>query len=255
MPSAEENRAAWTSHDWDDSGEQWSKGWGSTAMLWHGSILPRICFALPADHLLEIAPGFGRVTEFLLAHCRSYTGVDIAPNCVQACRRRFAGVPRARFELNDGRSLDAVEDDSVDFAFSWDSLVHADPDVLADYLRALQRKLRPGGCAFLHHSNLGSFRDPASGELRVENRHWRDERMSAAHLRELCASERMSLDGQELVQWGASEPVDCFSWLHRPAAGETPTLNTTPLVHPDFRAEVAHMLWIASVHALARPGS
>ena len=255
MPSAEENRAAWTSHDWGDGGEQWSKGWGSSAMLWHGSILPRIHFALPARHLLEIAPGFGRVSEFLLAACERYTGVDIAPNCVAACRTRFAAVPHARFVLNDGRSLDAVEDDSLDFAFSWDSLVHADPLVLAAYVRALRSKLRPGGRAFLHHSNLGAFLDPLTEKPRIENRHWRDERTSAATLRELCSAVGLALDGQELVQWGTPEPVDCFSWLHRPAAGEEPAVNEAPLVHPDFRAEVGHMLWLARVQERARPDS
>jgi SAM-dependent methyltransferase len=222
-------------------------------MLWHGSILPRIHFALPCEHLLEIAPGFGRVTGFLLERCGRYTGVDIAPNCVAACRERFASAAHARFEVNDGRSLECVPDGSVDFAFSWDSLVHADPEVLAAYVQALARKLRPGGQAFLHHSNLGAFRDPVSGKPRVENRHWRDERVSAETLRALCARTGLALDGQELVQWGTGDPVDCFSWLHRPREGEVPRAAEAPLLHPDFRAEVGHMLWLARVQERANP--
>jgi len=243
MPSTDENREHWTAHDWPQGGDEWSGGWGSSRMLWFGSLLPRIHFALPARHVLEIAPGYGRVTEFLLEHCTRYTGVELTPKCVEACEQRFAGRPETRFFLTDGRSLDVVPDASVDFAVSWDSLVHADPEVLSAYVHGLARKLVPGGSAFLHHSNLGAFADP-QGRIPFPNPHWRDPRMSAALLARFAAEAGMSLDAQELVQWGSERATDCFSWLHRPAAGEPLRVNQEPLRHPDFRAEVAHRMWL-----------
>ena len=50
-----------------------------------------------------------------------------------------------------------VEDGSVDFAFSFDSLVHAEADVLGAYLGELARKLKPDGVGFIHHSNIGGY--------------------------------------------------------------------------------------------------
>lgn len=50
-----------------------------------------------------------------------------------------------------------MADDSIDLAFSFDSLVHAEQDVLAGYLSVFATKLKPGGTAVLHHSNLGQF--------------------------------------------------------------------------------------------------
>jgi hypothetical protein len=50
-----------------------------------------------------------------------------------------------------------VETGSVDFVFSFDSLVHADAPTLEAYLRELTRVLRPGGVAFLHHSNMAMY--------------------------------------------------------------------------------------------------
>lgn len=247
MPSAHENREHWTTHGWPQGGDEWSVAWGSSRALWYRTVLPRIFFALPARHLLEIAPGYGRVTEFLLAHCDAYTGVDLTPKCVEACRERFAGVAKARFVLTDGRSLDALDDGSVELAVSWDSLVHADPEVLESYAHGLARKLEPGGRAFLHHSNLGAFADPATGALTVENPHWRDPRMSAVLMARFADEAGLALDGQELVQWGAEARVDCLSWLRRPRAGEPPGARGRTYLHPSFSAEMEHARWIDEV--------
>jgi len=85
-----------------------------------------------------------------------YIGVDLNSNCISACQERFADVKHAAFYANDGKSLAMVEDSSVDFAFSFDSLVHAEMDVIEAYCRELSRKLSPSGVAFIHHSNLGA---------------------------------------------------------------------------------------------------
>ena len=53
-----------------------------------------------------------------------------------------------------------VGDAAVDFAFSFDSLVHVEAETLADYLAELARVLVPDGVGFLHHSNFGTYRAP-----------------------------------------------------------------------------------------------
>ena len=84
--------------------------------------------------------------------------MDVTPKCVEACRQRFADRSGARFEVNDGHSLPMVEDSSIDFAFSFDSLVHVEAETLAGYLGELARVLKPDGVAFLHHSNYRHLR-------------------------------------------------------------------------------------------------
>ena len=158
MPSIDENLKQWNEdYDWHLAGESWSEPWGSGAAQWYGCIYPRIRRFLPAPTILEIAPGFGRWTEFLLSHCDTLIGIDVAPKCVDVCRQRFAERPGASFETNDGHSLPMVADSSVDFAFSFDSLVHVEAEVLKGYLTELARVLKPDGVAFLHHSNLGAY--------------------------------------------------------------------------------------------------
>jgi len=158
MPSIEENRDMWGNEiSWEAQGDEWSTPWGGVETQWHATILPRIRRFVPAGRVLEIAPGYGRWSSFLIDCADEYIGVDMNTNCVSACRARFAAASHATFVVNDGRSLAAVGDDSINFAFSFDSLVHVEIDIIGAYLRELSRKLSPDGIAFIHHSNLGEI--------------------------------------------------------------------------------------------------
>ncbi len=128
-----------------------------------------------------------------------------------------------------------VEDGSVDFAFSWDSLVHVEHDVMQAYLGQLASKLKPGGVCFLHHSNIGAFRDAATGRLTVEIRHWRGESMSAGLFRAYCREADLRCLSQEIVAWGGDVLNDCFSILVK---GDDAALRE-PLVveNPSFMHE------------------
>jgi hypothetical protein len=159
--------------------------------------------------------------------------------------------------VNDGKSLAMVEDRSVDFAFSFDSLVHVEADVIAAYLNQLGKKLKPGGFAFFHHSNLESYRRsiwlpkaigrpqpigadaakpaPMSRSLWLRRRlqskltDWglvntfdnRAESMSARIFRESCDAAGLDCRSQELVNWNHGPSlIDCFSVV-TPRDGKT----------------------------------
>src|SRR5262245_39597005 len=148
MATIDENRF-WGTYNWPQSGDEWSLDWGDPETQWHATILPRIRPFLPAMNVLEIAPGYGRWSGFLLVCADSYIGVDLNPECVAACRSRFSFAKNANFVANDGKSLTSVPDNSIDFAFSFDSLVHAEIEIIDTYLRELSRKLAPNGVAFI----------------------------------------------------------------------------------------------------------
>jgi hypothetical protein len=119
--------------------------------------------------------------------------------------------------VNDGRSLDFIADESVDFAFSFDSLVHAEVDVIRDYLAQLSAKLKVNGIGFIHHSNLASYRDPVTKELPAgfENRHWRATSMSAEIFNECGEAADLRCVTQEKINWGGEELIDVFSTFTR----------------------------------------
>jgi hypothetical protein len=60
-----------------------------------------------------------------------------------------------------------IADRSIDLALSFDSLVHAEADVLSSYLAQLATKLRSDGVAFIHHSNFGECARSGVGNARM----------------------------------------------------------------------------------------
>src|SRR4051812_43253527 len=171
MPEVDRNLANWSSAwDWSQEGDEWSKDWGDTPALWHGALLPRIHAFVPTGTILEIAPGYGRWTQYLKDLCERLVIIDLTAGCIDHCRQRFADATNIEYHVNDGRSLAMVEDGSVDFAFSFDSLVHAESDVLDAYLEQLARKLTPDGVGFVHHSNIGAYRSLTALARRAPDR-------------------------------------------------------------------------------------
>ena len=234
MPTLEWNRRLWgEEYDWSLAGNEWSESWGSPAAQWYGSLLPRIYHWLPAGTVLEIAPGFGRWTQFLKDLARELIVVDLVPRCIDACRDRFASAQNVAYYVNDGRSLGMLSDRSVDFAFSFDSLVHVELDVIVAYVGELARVLQGDGVAFIHHSNIGAYpRRTAIDRLLPQHPHpWpalrsvlrrtgmvatnpgnRAMSVSAPLVASACDAVGLRCITQELVVWNEPHILsDCFS--------------------------------------------
>ena len=118
---------------------------------------------------------------------------------------------------------------TVDFVFSFDSLVHLEFDVIESYLNQLASKLTPNGVGFIHHSNMGEyatyfsmlkkipkgkFRDFLS-KLRIIERksHWRAFSMSAQRFAGIASEAGLCCITQEIINWQTSPKrlIDCLS--------------------------------------------
>jgi ubiquinone/menaquinone biosynthesis C-methylase UbiE len=135
MPKLEDNKTRWDGeYHWSDQGDEWSALWGDPTMQWYGTILPRIKSHVPANRIVEIACGYGRWTQYLKDLGQHLVAIDLSEECIQASKQRFAACSNIEYHVNDGKSLDMIPDASVDFVFSFDSLVHADESVITAYL-------------------------------------------------------------------------------------------------------------------------
>lgn len=239
MPSLEWNRT-WFGLEaaWEDHGEEWSRSFGDTDLLWHGLIRPRIRHSLPAGVGVEIACGHGRCTRFLAAECVQLIAIDLSQEILDVCAARLSDLDNVTYRVTDGMTL-PVEDGSVDFVFSWDSLVHAEVDVLDAYVEEIARVLRPGGSAFLHHSNFGQYFDPVVGADPEEPKHLRATTMTAQRLRERCREVGIACVVQELIPWGGrAKYIDCFSLLRNLGGADV-----EPIVfeHSGFETELRNL--------------
>ena len=251
MPTIDANREFWNkSYEWPKEGEEWSRAFGGSDMQWYASILPRIHAFIPTRRILEIAPGFGRWTHYLKDWCQHLVVVDISEKCIHACRDRFSAYPHITAHMNDGRSLDMIEDDSLNFVFSFDSLVHADDLTMSAYVSQLAAKLRDDGVAFLHHSNLGEY-SPEALEETGEPTHGRASSMTAEKIRSFTVNSGMVCVSQELIPWGTDEAlIDCISILAKPAIAWT--LETEIFKNTKFMSETNYISKLSHIYGLQR---
>lgn len=252
MPSVDWNKATWDgSYDWGQHGDEWSADWGGVDAHWHWTLWPRLHPYLPAPTVLEIAPGYGRWTARLKGLCQTLILVELSEQCLQACRDRFRADTHLHYHKTDGKDLSMVPDGAVDFAFSFDSLVHVEIDVLESYIGQLRHKLGPHGVAFLHHSNLAEYgtyyglvnRLPRGKSALTRwgliewNYHCRASSVSAAKVEALVRKAGMQCVGQELVNWGSKRLTDCIT-VFTPSGSRWARPNRV-MRNGDFMAEAA----------------
>ncbi|MEK7484879.1 MAG: class I SAM-dependent methyltransferase [Planctomycetota bacterium] len=231
MPSIEENRKLWNEEfSWKQQGDEWSRYWGTTDLQWYATLLPRIHTFVPTPSILEIAPGFGRWTQYLKNLTQHLSIVDLSEKCIQACQQRFSKDSHISYYVNNGRSLEMIPDGSIDFVFSFDSLVHAEDEVIESYLKELACKFTDEGIGFIHHSNLGSYstyyhyvkKIPALGKRILAKAgwqdvqdHWRAQSMTAEKFQQFAQNAGLCCIRQECVNWGSKRMIDCFSIFTR----------------------------------------
>jgi SAM-dependent methyltransferase len=252
LPTLEHNLTLWnTKYAWRDQGDEWSAPWGGVDAHWYGSILPRIHQFVPASSILEIAPGFGRWTQFLKELSDRLDIVDLSPKCIDKCRERFASSDNIGYHVNDGTSLDFLADRSVDFVFTYDSLVHVEMDVLHAYIREIARTLTDDGVAFIHHSNMGEYASryqrettipaPLREALRkrgvLNRRHFRSLSVTADQVASACEEAGLCCISQELVNWRQRRLIDAFSVFTRKSSRWARPNRV--LRNPDFMTEAA----------------
>ena len=263
MPTLQQNLTTWDGdYHWSDDGEEWSSRWGGSEAQWYGAILPRIHPFLPADCILEIAPGYGRWTQYLKSSCKRLEVVDLSPKCIDACRQRFAGDEHIGYHVNDGTSLAMIDDGSIDFAFSFDSLVHCEDDVIGAYLRELAKKLKPDGAGLIHHSNGGEYRRSLSAASRMpvllrrgltgthllDRQQGRALSMTARRFEEMCEQAGLSCITQELVNWSSRRLIDCLS-VFTPRGSKRSRPNRV-IRNPHFMREAGLIRQVASLYAV-----
>ncbi len=219
MPDLNWNSGYWGGeYHWSQAGDEWSAFWNGSEAQWYGALFPRLHRFLPASRMLEIAVGHGRWTRFLLPRSESFVGIDLNANCIEACRKRFGSSEKTRFEVNDGMSL-ASANGPFNFVFSFDSLVHAEYEVFERYIPQIIERLSADGAAFLHHSNLGALTSFTG------NTHMRAATVSGdriAALIDACGGEVLV---QEIVDWGKSTSLDCFTTFARRGAFKSESIG------------------------------
>lgn len=152
MNSRAANTYIWNNWDWSAKGDEWTHNPDWKTSVVRNFIDP---YFVETCTILEVGPGAGRWTEYLVSRCERLIGIDISVTCVKECRRRFAEFPNAVFEVGNGIDLRSLDNASVDRLWSFDVFVHINKQEFASYVAEFKRVLKPGGIGIIHHGSVG----------------------------------------------------------------------------------------------------
>jgi ubiquinone/menaquinone biosynthesis C-methylase UbiE len=207
----EEQRLWNLNSNWSIDGHEWSKSFGTTENLWNNEIFDKIK-EFRGKKILEIAPGFGRITQFLSILAGELIVVDLNPLCIEKTREKLKNHVLAYF-VNDGKSIPKVRDNSQDLVFSFDSFVHMHANVTEEYVKEIHRVLKPGGQSFIHHSWLYGGSEESTNNVAGRAN------MSPEQFKEIVNRYGMEIVSQDVIQF---EPLnswngtDCISMFRKP---------------------------------------
>jgi len=107
----------------------------------------------PADRVLEIGCGIGRITRALAGRAGEVVGLDVSAEMLELGRKAMEDVGNVELELGSGRDLGQFADAGFDVAYSFVVFQHIpDPAVTCAYITEIGRVLRPGGWALFQVS-------------------------------------------------------------------------------------------------------
>jgi len=108
----------------------------------------------PADQVVEIGCGIGRLTHVIARRAASVRALDVSPRMLAQAREHGSGLTNVEWLLGDGASLAGIADASADACVSHVVFQHIpDPAITLGYVREIGRVLRPGGWAAFQISN------------------------------------------------------------------------------------------------------
>jgi cyclopropane fatty-acyl-phospholipid synthase-like methyltransferase len=108
-------------------------------------------YVSPGATIVEIGPGGGRWTRYMLSARRIYA-VDYHQELLDELRSRF-NRPNITFVKNSGDDFPGVPDGAADLIFSFGCFVHLDIDIIDRYLANMRRLLKPESNVVLQYAD------------------------------------------------------------------------------------------------------
>ncbi len=171
-------------------------------------------------HALEIGCGPGRLMRPMSRHFAEIHGVDVSDEMIARAREKLADIPNAHPHATDGASLSQFPEASFEFVYSYAVFQHIPSrEVVYQYLREIQRVLKPGGLARLQFNGL-----QRNEAIDASYNTWAGARFSASELLEFTRER----DFQVLALEGTATQYMWTTWRKRPQGWHAAQENREP---------------------------
>ena len=107
----------------------------------------------PGQNAVEIGPGGGRWTRYLLGFKTLYA-VDYYEELLAELRRNFGRRRNLVFIKNAGTDFPGIPAHSIDYLFSFGTFVHLEFDTIEAYLRNIKSIMKPGANIVIQYSDM-----------------------------------------------------------------------------------------------------
>jgi ubiquinone/menaquinone biosynthesis C-methylase UbiE len=206
--NVKKNLALWDrNYNWTADGNEWvgqAAVCGVPYETWKASLVSKLIapFARKDAHTLEIAPGHGRWSEYIIEASSYATLVDLSPACLDFCRDRFADKRNVDYFLTTGLQLPKCAEGQIGFVFSYDSFVHMSADVIESYMAEIERVLVPGGAALVHHADVAELSTHKQEHI------WQRSAVNRSTVRELAEKAGLTVRRQ-FDFWDEENKIGC----------------------------------------------
>ena len=148
------NYRTWERYVWKKLGEEWTP-----SATWKESLFRKVIkpYASGVSCILEIGCGAGRWSELLLNMSDHIILVDVSPKAIDQCKSRFSTYSHIEYHVNNGSTLDFIEEETVDFIWSFDVFTIVGPNEIESYIREFSRVLKIGGTGIVQHSGQNGY--------------------------------------------------------------------------------------------------
>lgn len=101
---------------------------------------------------LEIGAGGGRITQFV-KDVKLLNLIDLHQEMLDYIKSRFNDPANFNYIQTNGTDLPGIEDESIDYIYSFDVFVHLDLPIIEQYVKNIHKALKKDGILNLHFSN------------------------------------------------------------------------------------------------------
>ena len=118
--------------------------------------------------VLDLACGMGRTCKWVSPHVKEYFGVDFISEMIEKAKEYNRDFTNAKFLVNDGTTLNILDDEYFDLAYSELAFQHMLKPVQESYVKDLHRVLKKGGLFYVQIPRIEYYNDESYSRTKKE---------------------------------------------------------------------------------------